>query len=72
MFSYFQVVDSNGPDHLRKRFFSRTVISSCVSCRDKKTVKIKVNFHGLIDCETGTLTRHPLLHDDLCVFSKKS
>ena len=26
MFSYFQAVDSNGPDHLRKRFFSRTMI----------------------------------------------
>ena len=26
MFSYFQTVDSNGPDHLRKRFFSRKVI----------------------------------------------
>ena len=71
MFPYFQAVDSNGPDHLGKRFFSRTVISSCVSCRDKKTVKIKVNFHGLIDCEKGTLTRHTLfLHDDLRIFSK--
>ena len=26
MFSYFQAVDSNGPDHLHKRFFSRKVI----------------------------------------------
>ena len=26
MFSYFQAVDSNRPDHLRKRFFSRKVI----------------------------------------------
>ena len=31
---------------------------------------MKINFHGLRDCETGTLTRHPLLNDDLCTFSK--